>query len=46
MDVNDQKVVKGKYEMMNELKLFCDRLGSFGKDLGYSSREVLQPGEK
>ena len=24
MDVIDQKVLKGKHEMMNKLKLFCD----------------------
>ena len=42
MDVIDQKVLKGKLETMNEMKLFHDRLGSFGRDLAYSSREVLQ----
>ncbi|RVW45387.1 hypothetical protein CK203_107369 [Vitis vinifera] len=30
-------------ETMNEMKLFRDRLGSFGRDITYSSREVLQP---
>ena len=45
MDVIDQKVLKGKLETMNEMKLFRDRLGSFGRDLTYSSREVLQPGK-
>ncbi|KAL6319822.1 hypothetical protein AAG906_036886 [Vitis piasezkii] len=45
MDVIDQKVLKGKLETMNEMKLFRDRLGSFGRDLAYSSREVLQPDE-
>ncbi|KAL6342681.1 hypothetical protein AAG906_013087 [Vitis piasezkii] len=45
MDVIDQKILKGKLETMNEMKLFCDRLGSFGRDLAYSSREVLQPDE-
>ncbi|RVW28389.1 hypothetical protein CK203_109069 [Vitis vinifera] len=43
MDVIDQKVLKGKLETMNEMKLFRDRLGSFGRDHAYSSREVLQP---
>ncbi|RVX10586.1 hypothetical protein CK203_016952 [Vitis vinifera] len=38
-----RKVLKGKLETMNEMKLFRDRLGSFGRDLAYSSREVLQP---
>ena len=28
MDVIDQKVLKDKLDMMNEMKLFCDRLGS------------------
>ena len=41
MDVIDQKVLKGKLDTMNKMKLFCDQLGSFGKDLAYSSREVL-----
>ncbi|RVW77919.1 hypothetical protein CK203_048307 [Vitis vinifera] len=41
--VIDQKILKGKLETMNEMKLFHDRLGSFGRDLTYSSREVLQP---
>ena len=45
MDVIDQKVLKGKLETMNEMKLFRDRLGSFGRELAYSSREVLQPGK-
>ncbi|RVW19500.1 hypothetical protein CK203_116530 [Vitis vinifera] len=45
MDVIDQKVLKGKIETMNEMRLFRDRLGSFGRDLAYSSREVLQPAE-
>lgn len=45
MDVIDQKVLKGKLETMNEMRLFRDRLGSFGRDLAYSSREVLQPGK-
>ena len=42
MDVIDQKVLKGKLDTMNEMKLFCDRLGSFGRDLAYFSHEVLQ----
>ncbi|RVX04504.1 hypothetical protein CK203_023506 [Vitis vinifera] len=45
MDVIDQKVLKGKLDTMNEMKLFHDRLGSFGRDLAYSSFEVLQPDE-
>ena len=45
MDVIDQKVLKGKLETMNEMKLFRDRLRSFGRDLAYSSREVLQLGK-
>ncbi|RVW15995.1 hypothetical protein CK203_101950 [Vitis vinifera] len=45
MDVIDQKVLKGKLETMNEMKLFRERLGSFGRDIAYSSREVLQPDE-
>ena len=28
MDVIDRKVLKDKLDMMNEMKLFCDRLGS------------------
>ncbi|RVW83736.1 hypothetical protein CK203_045961 [Vitis vinifera] len=39
MDVIDQKVLKSKLDTMNEMKLFCDQLGSFGKDLTYSSHE-------
>ena len=46
MDVIDQKVLKGKLDTMNEMKLFCDRLGSFGRDFAYSSREVLQPSKR
>ena len=45
MDVIDQKVLKGKLETMNEMKLFRNRLRSFGRELAYSSREVLQPGK-
>ena len=46
MDVIDQKVLKGKLETMNEMKLFREQLGSFGRDIAYSSREVLQPGKR
>ena len=46
MDVIDQKVLKGKLDTMNEMKLFHDWLRSFGRDLAYSSREVLQPGKR
>ena len=46
MDVIDKKILKGKLETMNEMKLFYDRLGSFRRDLAYPSREVLQPGKK
>nr|CAN69274.1 hypothetical protein VITISV_001682 [Vitis vinifera] len=45
MDVIDKKILKGKLETMNEMKLFYDRLGSFRRDLAYPSREVLQPDE-
>ncbi|XP_034688130.1 uncharacterized protein LOC117916285 [Vitis riparia] len=45
MDVIDHKVLKDKIETMNEMRLFRDRLKSFGRDLTYSSREVLQPDE-
>ncbi|RVW76331.1 hypothetical protein CK203_049881 [Vitis vinifera] len=38
-----KKVLKGKLETMNEMKLFRDQLGSFGRDHAYSSHEVLQP---
>ena len=31
---------------MNEMKLFCDQLGSFGRDLAYSPHEVFQPGKR
>ena len=44
-DVIDQKVLKGKLDTMNEINLFHDQLGSFGRDLAYSSCEVLQPGK-
>ena len=46
MNVIDQKFLKGKLDTMNEMKLFRDRLGSFGRDFAYSSREVLQPGKR
>ena len=46
MDVIDQKVLKGKHEMLNELKLFHDRLRCFGRDLAYSSCEVFQTGKR
>ena len=45
MDIIDQKVIKGKNKVMNELKLYRDRLESFGRELAYSSREILQPGK-
>ena len=45
MDVIDQKVIKGKNKVMNELKLYRERLESFGRELAYSSREILQPGK-
>ena len=41
MDIIDQKVIKGKIKVMNELKLYCDRLESFGRELAYSSCEIL-----
>ena len=46
MDVIDQKVLKGKFDTMNEMKLFHDWLGSFGRDFTYSSCEVLQLGTR
>ena len=46
MDVINQKVLKGKLDMMNEMKLFRERFGSFGKNFAYSSREVLQLGKR
>ncbi|KAL6316864.1 hypothetical protein AAG906_022582 [Vitis piasezkii] len=42
----DEKVLKGKLDMMNEMKLFRDQLGSFGRNLAYSSHEILQPNER
>ena len=45
MDIIDQKVIKGKNKVMNELKLYRDRLESFGRELAYFSREILQPGK-
>ena len=46
MDVIDHKVLKGKLDTMNEMKFFHDRLGSFGRDFTYYSREVLHPGKR
>ena len=46
MSVIYYKVMKGKHEKMNELKLFRDWLGCFGRDLAYSSHKVLQPGKR
>ena len=40
-----KKVIKGKSKVMNELKMYSDRLESFGRELAYSSREILQPGK-
>ena len=41
MDVIDQKAIKGINKLMNELKLYREQLESFGKELAYSSREIL-----
>ena len=46
IDIIDQSVLKGKYETINELKLFHDWLRSFVRDFAYSSHEVLQPGKR
>ena len=46
MKVIDQKFLKSKLDTMNEMKLFHDRLGSFGRDFVYSSHEVLQPDKR
>ena len=46
MDVIDKKILKGKLDKINEMKFFRDQLGSFGRDLACSSREVLQPSKK
>ena len=46
MDIIDHKFLKGKFDTMNEMNLFRDRLGSFRKDLAYFSREVLQPSNR
>ena len=43
MDIIDQKIMKGKNKVMNELNLYRDRLESFGRELAYSSHEILQP---
>ena len=40
-----KKVINGKNKVMNELKLYRERLESFGKELAYSSCETLQPGK-
>ena len=45
MDIIDQKVIKGKNKVMNELKLYCDQLECFGREFAYSSSEILQPGK-
>ena len=45
MDLIVQKVIKGKNKVMNELKLYHDRLESFGRELAYSLHEILQPGK-
>ena len=46
MDVIDQKLGKAKHHAMHELRLFRDRLESFGRELAYSSLELLQPSKK
>ena len=46
MDVIDQKLWKDKHRAMHELRLFCDRLESLGRELAYSSCELLQPSKK
>ena len=46
MDVIDQKLGKGKHQAMHELRLFYDQLESFGRELAYSSRELLQLSKK
>ena len=46
MDVIDQKITKDKHKVMNELKLFYDRLESFGREFAYFSCEVLQLDKK
>ncbi|KAL6335902.1 hypothetical protein AAG906_003527 [Vitis piasezkii] len=38
--VISQMLLEVKLETMNEMKLFHDRLGSFGRELAYSSREM------
>ena len=38
MDVINQKVLKGKLDTMNEMKLFRDRLESFGREDRKSTR--------
>ena len=46
MDVIEQKVIKGKHNTKHELKLFCDRLKSFGRELACSSHEALRPSKR
>ena len=43
MDVINQKVIKGKNKVMNELKLCRERLKIFERELAYSSCKILQP---
>ena len=45
MNVIDQKVVKGKNKVIDELKLYRERLESFGRELAYYLREILQLGK-
>ena len=45
MDVN-QKLGKLMHQAMHELELFRDRLESFGRELVYSSHELLQLGKR
>lgn len=37
MNAIKQKVLKGKHKTMHKLKLFCDQLESFGRELAYFS---------
>ena len=41
----DKKFIKGNNKVMNELKLYRERLESFGREIAYSSREILQLGK-
>ena len=43
MDIIDKKNIKDKNNVINELKLYCDQLESFGKGFSYSSHKILQP---